>query len=265
PYSDRPMSNDDVSRALNELIRAQWDPTAPLPGFWPAGVAGVFLMFVMPLAAGIPFGVIMARDAGLSPLLTAGLYLVSDLVLAVTAEPFLALLRWLARRVEFVGRVGQLFARATGSVGLNDGRVRGPLGLVLFSFSISPTSGHAAAAAAGHGFVSGWTLAIIGDMLFFGMLMATTLWVANVFGDSRQTIGLLVIGTWVLPLLIRRLRRGSGGTSRSRAAPIRVAAATPEVNQGSARRPPGPEAAGPLPRRRVSRAGRHKPSRGLHR
>ncbi len=259
------MTNDDLNRALNELIRAQWDPTAPLPGFWPAGVAGVFLMFVMPLAAGIPLGVIMARDAGLSPLLTAGVYLVSDVVLALTAEPFLALLRWLGTRVAFVGRIGQVFARATGSVGLNEGRVRGPLGLVLFSFSISPTSGRAAAAAAGHGFVSGWTLAIIGDMLFFGMLMATTLWVASVFGDSRQTIGLVVIGAWLLPLLIRRLRRGSASAPKGKPAPVRVVPATSAVSQAAAGRSAGPEAAGQLPRRRVSHAGRRRPSRGLHR
>jgi hypothetical protein len=259
------MSNDELTRALNELIRAQWDPTAPLPGFWPAGVAGVFLMFVMPLAAGIPFGVIMARDAGLSPLMTAGLYLASDLVLAVTAEPFLALLRWLARRVEIIGRMGQFFARATHGVGLNDGRVRGPLGLILFSFSISPTSGRAAAAAAGHGFVSGWTLAIIGDMLFFGLLMATTLWVASVFGDNRQTIGMVVVGAWLLPLLIRRLRRRSGGAAVRKRGPLRVVPATSGVRGQGSGVSQGTEVAGQLPRRRVSRAGRRRPSRGLHR
>jgi hypothetical protein len=253
------MSNDDLTRALNELIRAQWDPTAPLPFFWPAGVAGVFLMFVMPLAAGIPFGVIMARDAGLSPLMTAGLYLVSDLVLAVTAEPFLALLRWLGRRVAFIGRMGKLFTRATDSVGLNEGRVRGPLGLILFSFSISPTSGRAAAAAAGHGFFSGWTLAIIGDMLFFGVLMATTLWVTSVFGDSRQTIGAVVIGAWVLPLLIRRLRRRSGGAANRKPAPLRI------VRPTAAAAAPAPGAASLLPRKRAAHSGRRRPSRGLHR
>jgi hypothetical protein len=256
------MTEEELTRALNELIRAQWDPTAPLPSFWPAGVAGVFLMFVMPLAAGIPFGVIMARDAGLSPLMTAGLYFVSDLVLAVTAEPMLAGLRWLARRVAFVGRMGNFFTRATGSVGLNEGKVRGPLGLILFSFSISPTSGRAAAAAAGHGFVAGWTLAIIGDMLFFGLLMATTLWVASVFGDSRQTIGAIVIGVWILPLVIRRLRRGSANTAPARPPRRRVVS-----GQWSVVSSDGPAVSGPLPapRKRVSHTGRRRPSRGLHR
>ena len=259
------MSDDDLTRAINELVRAQWDPTAPLPFFWPAGVAGVFLFFV-PLAAGIPFGVIMARDAGLSPLMTAGLYLVSDLVLAVTAEPFLALLRWLGRRVAFVGRMGQFFTRATDSVGLSDGNVRGPLGLILFSFSISPTSGRAAAAAAGHGFFVGWTLAIIGDMLFFGVLMATTLWVASVFGDSRQTIGAVVIVAWVVPLVIRRLRRGSWGPAARKPARLRVAPATSAVNgQGAVVSGSATGVAAQAPRKRVSHGGRRRPSRGLHR
>ena len=260
------MSNDDLTRALNELVRAQWDPTAPLPFFWPAGVAGVFLFFfVLPLAAGIPFGVIMARDAGLSPLMTAGLYLVSDLVLAVTAEPFLALLRWLGRRVAFIGRMGRFFTRATDSVGLSDGNVRGPLGLILFSFSISPTSGRAAAAAAGHGFFVGWTLAIIGDMLFFGVLMATTLWVTSVFGDSRQTIGAVVIVAWIAPLVIRRLRR----RSRRPSTPARGAAGC--ARDVSGQWPgrggfwTGDRVAAQAPRKRVSHAGRRRPSRGLHR
>ena len=94
--------------------------------------------------------------------------------------------------------------------------MRGPLGLILFRLSISPTSGRAAAAAAGHGFFAGWTLAIIGDMLFFCVLMATTLAVASVFGDSRQTIGAVVIVAWIAPLVIRRLRRRAEPAAPSR-------------------------------------------------
>ena len=37
------MSNDDLTRAMNELLRAQWDPTAPLPFFCPAGRDRVFV------------------------------------------------------------------------------------------------------------------------------------------------------------------------------------------------------------------------------
>src|SRR5437762_457233 len=70
-----------------------------------------------------------------------------------------------------------------------------------------PTTGRAAAAAAGHGFFSGWALAITGDMGYFALLMGSTLWLSTIFGDDRFTIGAVLVGTWVLPLLIRRLRR----------------------------------------------------------
>jgi hypothetical protein len=215
------------------------------------------LFCLPPISGGLPMGVLMARDAGLSPLTTAGLYFVSDLLLAVTNEPMLALLRWLSKRIELLARIGRTFGRLTGSAGLQEGGVRGPLGLILVSFMISLTTGRAAAAASGHGFFSGWTLAIIGDMAYFGVLMATTLWVSSIFGDDRLTIGAVLIATWVLPLVIRRLRQRRASSSTAQAAPVRVvtvpattASAAPSVAR--------------LPRKRTH-SGRRRPSRDLHR
>jgi hypothetical protein len=209
------MSNEDLTTLANQFTRAVLDPTAPLPTLWPTGAWGVFLVFVTQIGAGIPLGVIMGRNAGISPLLMAGLYLASDVVLAVTMEPLLALLRWLGKRVAFLGRLGNRLARFSGAAGLQGGGVRGPLGLILFSFSVSPTAGRAASEAAGHGFFSGWTLAILGDMGYFLLIMASTLWVSSVFGDDRLTIGAVLIGAWILPMVIRRLRRSvAPGVSR---------------------------------------------------
>src|SRR5712692_6731042 len=106
------MSIDDLNTFLTQYLRTQFDPSAPLPDLWPSGGLGVFLVFVLPTIVGIPLGVIMARDAALSPLLTAGLYFASDLVLAVTAEPMVALLRWVGRRVELIDRLGNQIGRA---------------------------------------------------------------------------------------------------------------------------------------------------------
>jgi hypothetical protein len=219
------MSNDDLVRAMNELTRAMWDPTAPVPSFWPTGWMGVFLIFVSQIGAGIPLGVIKARDAGLSPFFTALLYVASDIVLAVTMEPILALLRWVGKRVEFVGRIGNRLARFSGAAGLQQGGVRGPLGLILFSFSVSPSAGRAASVAAGYGFISGWTLAIIGDMGYFGLVMASTLWISSVFGDDRLAVGAVLIGTWLLPMIIRRLRAASPSARPVRRG-VQVSAAT---------------------------------------
>jgi hypothetical protein len=213
---------------------------------------------MLPIGGGIPLGVLMARDAGLSAIATAGLYLLSDVLLAFVTEPFIKGMTWLGQRVAFLGRVGQVFARFTGTTGLRDGGVRGPVGLVLVSFSVSPTTGRAAAAAAGHGFVSGWSLAIIGDMAYFALLMATTLWVSSIFGDDRLTIGAVLLGTWLLPLALRRLRGGSRPRERARDDPT-TPVPTPTFALGGLSA--GPTRA--LPRKRPIAARRR--TRGLHR
>jgi hypothetical protein len=160
----------------------------------------------------------MARNAGLPVPVTALLYLASDVVLAVTMEPLLMLLRWLGDRVQFIGRLGNRLARFTGAAGLQTGGVRGPLGLILFSFTMAPAPARAASEAMGHGPITGWTLAIIGDMLYFGMIMASTLWVSSLFGDDRLTVGAVLLGTWLVPMVIRRLRNRTAPPTPARLA-----------------------------------------------
>jgi hypothetical protein len=227
----------------SELLRAAVDPTAPLPAGWPSGAAGAFLVFLFPVGAGIPLGVLMGARAGVPAVIIALLYFVSDLVLAVTAEPMLAGVRWLGRRVPPLQALGDRLARLTNVVGLQEQGIHGPLGLILVSFTISPTTGRAAAAAAGHGFVPGWTLAIIGDMAYFLLLMASTLWLSSVIGDDRITIGIALVATWVLPLLVRRLQRG-----RLRSAPT-----GPTLTPAPASAPIAPASAPPNPSRHSSR------------
>jgi hypothetical protein len=52
----------------------------------------LFMLFLLPVGGGIPAGVLLARAIGLSWHVTAGLYFVSDVVLAVAFEPVLRLL-----------------------------------------------------------------------------------------------------------------------------------------------------------------------------
>src|SRR5579871_2736798 len=100
------MSEAQLNTFLQQFTRAMIDPSAPLPDMWPAGAMGVFLIFVTQIGLGIPSGVLRARDAGLSPFVTAGLYAGSDVILAFTIEPMLLLLRWLSARVDFIARLG---------------------------------------------------------------------------------------------------------------------------------------------------------------
>lgn len=247
------LSNDDLTQQLNQFTRALVDPTAPLPSLWPVGALGVFLVFVTQIGAGIPLGVLMARNAGLPPVATAGLYLASDVVLAFTMEPVLILLRWLAKRVDWLARWGERLSRFSGATGLSKGKVRGPLGLILFSFAVAPAPARAASEAAGHGFVSGWTLAIIGDMLYFGLIMGSTLWVSSLFGDDRLAVGTVLVATWLLPMLIRRMRRPEAdapASAQMRVIPTTTAGDAPRLARKSS----------------VTHDGRRRrASRGLHR
>jgi hypothetical protein len=196
----------EIFDVIGQSLRALVDPTAPVPSFWPTGVPGAFLVFLTQIGAGIPIGVIMARDSGLNPFQTAGLYLASDVLLALICEPLLMLLRWESRRVVWLAELGARLKHMSTTTGLRSGRVRGPLGLVLFSFVIGPAAARALSETVGYRPVSGWSLAILGDMLYFGLAMAATLLVIHIFGDNRLAIAPLALGVWLLPLLLPRLR-----------------------------------------------------------
>lgn len=248
----------------DEFLRALLDPTAPLPSGWPTGAWGAFCLFLLPVGGGIPAGVLMANAAGVSPVVTAFLYFLSDVVLACTTEPFLLFARWLGRRVPALGAIGQRLSRLTDRSGLRENGVRGPLGLILVSFTVSPTTGRAAAAAAGHGFLSGWTFAITGDMLYFLVLMASTLWLSSVVGDERVTVGVVLLGMWLAPSLLRRL---TGRVQRASAAQppsgtLALAPAGPPPAEPSAPSPQlpsiAPAASAHRPRSRQARRSRRR-------
>src|SRR5262249_43810541 len=128
-----------------------------------------------------------------------------DMGLASTCEPILLVFTWLGGWIPPVARVGTWIRSVAQRAGAGQPGARGPLGLILVAFGVDPMTGRAAAAAAGHGFVQGWAIAITGDMLYFVVLMISTLWLQGVFGGERLTIGAVLLPMLVLPWLVRRL------------------------------------------------------------
>ena len=190
------------------LQTALLHPSAPIPSDWPAGPWGVFLLFLVPVGGGIPAGVLLARARGLSMLLMMALYFVSDVILACIFEPMLHGLRALGRLIPPLGRFGQRFIAAAQWSGMEAGNgATGPLRLVLVAFAVDPMTGRAAAAAAGHGFVPGWAIAITGDMFYFALLAYTTLGMHRLLGDERLTVGVMLLVMFVGPSLVRRWRQ----------------------------------------------------------
>jgi hypothetical protein len=206
----------------DDFLRALVDPSAPLPAGWPTGVWGAFLLFLIPIGGGIPAGVLMARDAGAPLPLIALLYFVSDVIQALTTEPMLQFALFVGRWIPLLRRLGERIARFTQRTALGDGSKRGPFSLMMLSFSVSPLTSRTAAVAAGHGSIAGWGFAIAGDMLYFGVLMLSTLWVSSVIGDERLTVLIVLVVTLVLPSLIRRWRQAH---ARAAVAPQPVLAA----------------------------------------
>ncbi len=181
------------------------------------------MLFLIPVGGGIPAGVLLAQTKGLAWPVTAGLYLVSDVLLALAFEPVLRLLAWLVGKVPFLARFSaRMKAAMAKSTAHFTGTGAGPVALVMFSFGADPMSGRAAALAAGHGFLMGWAFAIAGDMLYYAVIAVTTLRLNKYFRDPDTTMWIVIAAMLVVPLIIRALRtpkRPQGRTEIPRGQP----------------------------------------------
>lgn len=166
----------------------------------------VFLLFSIPIGGGIPAGVLLAQSRGIGWLTTSFLYLVSDIVLAFLFEPLMLLFVLACKHFRFLAKVREGFRRSTSRTIARYGEKPGPFVLVSIAFGVDPMTGRAAALANGHGFVSGWAIAIIGDMFFFGLIMASTLWLNNVLGDGTWTALIIMVSMVFAPTVIRRIK-----------------------------------------------------------
>ncbi len=169
----------------------------------------VLMLFLVPVGGGIPAGVLLAHAKGLAWPMTAGLYFISDVILALAFEPVLRLLVMLGSRIAFLARLSAAmkaaFARNAAYLG---GTGAGPFTLVMIAFGVDPMTGRATAHAAGHGFLMGWALAIAGDMLYYAVIAATTLRLNRYFRNPNTTV-LAVLGAMiVVPMLVRYFRSG---------------------------------------------------------
>jgi hypothetical protein len=167
----------------------------------------VLKLFVIPVGGGIPAGVLLARRLGLAWPLMAVIYLISDLLLALLFEPLLRLgSRW-GHKSRVGARVGAAFKLATErSVAHFRGTGAGPLALVMIAFGVDPMTGRASARAAGHGVIAGWAIAIAGDMLYFGVIVVSTLGLNRYIRDPDTTMWLILAAMFLLPVAIRRVR-----------------------------------------------------------
>ena len=165
------------------------------------------MLFLIPVGGGIPAGVLLAQKKALGWPVMEFLYLVSDVILAFTFEPILRLLAAFARRVPALQKVGDAFRLGMSRTAAQYGTSAGPFALVMIAFGVDPMTGRAAALAAGHGFVTGWVIAIAGDMLYFTVIMLATLKLsAYLGGDPEKVVGFVLLAMILVPMLVRRVK-----------------------------------------------------------
>ena len=172
----------------------------------------VLMLFLIPVGGGIPAGVLLARANGLGwPIMTA-LYFVSDVILAFLFEPVLRLFIAAGRRIPRLARVADAMRLAMArTAALYGGAGAGPFTLVMIAFGVDPMTGRAAAAAAGHGFIAGWAIAIAGDMIYFAVIAVSTLKLNKLIGDPNKTMAIVLVAMIFVPMLLRRLRPAAAG------------------------------------------------------
>lgn len=168
----------------------------------------VLLLFLLPVGGGIPAGVLLAQAKGLPWELTAGLYFVSDVFLALAFEPMLRGFVALARRVAFFARFAAVMKEAMARSAATFAPGAGPVALVMIAFGVDPMTGRSAALAAGHGFLAGWTFAIAGDMLYFAVVALATLRLNAWLKHPEATVWIILAAMLLAPVLVRRFRQG---------------------------------------------------------
>jgi hypothetical protein len=166
----------------------------------------VLMLFLIPVGGGIPAGVVLGQKNGLGWPTMTFLYFVSDVILAFLFEPILKLLAAIAGRFPHFALLGAAYRRSMEKTAARYGGSAGPFTLIMIAFGVDPMTGRAAAAAAGHGFVSGWILAITGDMLYFLVIMIATLKLSAVLGDPNRAAWIVLAAMILVPILIDKAK-----------------------------------------------------------
>jgi hypothetical protein len=181
----------------------------PQPDIVPsaANLLSVLQLFIIPVGGGIPAGVLLAKAHGMAWPVTTLLYLVSDIILAIAFEPVLRLIAIVCGKVSFLSRISAALKAATArSVSHFGGTGAGPVALIMIAFGVDPMTGRASALAAGHGFITGWAIAIAGDMLYFTVIAVSTLRLNAYIQDPNMTMVIILVAMFSVPILVRFIR-----------------------------------------------------------
>lgn len=183
---------------------------------FPGGAAMlVFALFWAPVGPGIPAGLLLARHAGLNPALTFGLYALSDTLGACVCHPLYSLLRRAAGRVPALRAVGRRVIKLA-LIGATPPRAedlktggRGALPVLFrigsIGFGLDLYSAGILVAGLPVPRLAGWAAAIAGDLIWFAILLATSIATAQVTEHDGVQLVVMVVVMLLVPRLAKRL------------------------------------------------------------
>ena len=175
---------------------------------FPGGaVTLVLTLFFAPVGPGIPAGVLLARHVALPPAATFGLYALSDVLAAIVCHPVFALIRrhgrrlkpvhWLGRRVLSFAMIG---VRPPERAGIGPALSR----IATVGFGVDIYTAGMLATGLPVPPVPGWMSAIMGDLVWFMVLLGTTVLAAGILDDDRFIGLVMIVAMIVLPRVARR-------------------------------------------------------------
>ncbi len=166
----------------------------------------VFLLFTIPWGGGIPAGVVLGQKYALGWVTLSWLYFLSDICLALVFEPLMLGFIHITRDNSFFIRLREELRKNTLKTIQKFGSHPNAFNLVLVAFGVDPMTGRAAAKAAGHGFITGWMIAITGDMFYFWVLMISTIWLNRLIGNAWVTVILVIVLALVIPRIFEKAK-----------------------------------------------------------
>jgi hypothetical protein len=182
---------------------------------FPGGPIGlVFALFWAPVGPGIPAGVLLARHIPLNPATTFGLYALSDVLAAAICHPLFVGFKALARYVPALKRAGKgvlklaMLGVPGGHAEARGASASGPAALfrvATIGFGVDVYTAGAVATGLDVPRVLRWACAIAGDLVWFALLLGTSIAAASFADDDRVVGGVVLAAMLVIPPLARRL------------------------------------------------------------
>lgn len=162
----------------------------------------VFTLFIIPFGGGIPAGVVLGANRGLPWFELMFLYFISDCCLAVIFDPLMHKVRKSEAFAKINPKIKTDYIKNMERFGFKPN----PFSLIVFTFGSDPMTGRVATFLVGHRFLTGWALVIAGDMIFFTVVMVSTLYLKSLLGDGTIAAVIVMVVLLGVPALWRKLR-----------------------------------------------------------